>query len=159
MLIILLLKMTRKYPERTALFPGTFNPFTVGHKSVVDRGLALFDRIIIAVGVNAAKSDNSDIEERLEAIRRVYAANDRVSVISYSGLTVDACREYGADFILRGVRSVRDFEYERDLADGNRNISGIETVLLYAEPELSWISSSIVRDLARHGSDISKLIP
>lgn len=151
--------MTRKYPERTALFPGTFNPFTVGHKSVVDRGLALFDRIIIAVGVNAAKSDNSDIEERLEAIRRVYAANDRVSVISYSGLTVDACREYGADFILRGVRSVRDFEYERDLADGNRNISGIETVLLYAEPELSWISSSIVRDLARHGSDISKLIP
>lgn len=151
--------MTRKYPERTALFPGTFNPFTVGHKSVVDRGLALFDRIIIAVGINAAKSDNSDIEERLEAIRRVYAANDRVSVISYSGLTVDACREYGADFILRGVRSVRDFEYERDLADGNRNISGIETVLLYAEPELSWISSSIVRDLARHGSDISKLIP
>lgn len=151
--------MTRKYPERTALFPGTFNPFTVGHKSVVDRGLALFDRIIIAVGINAAKNDNGGIDERLEAIRRIYADDDRVSVISYSGLTVDACREFGADFILRGVRSVRDFEYERDLADANRNISGIDTVLLYAEPELSWISSSIVRDLARHGSDISKLIP
>lgn len=151
--------MTRKYRERVALFPGTFNPFTIGHKSIVDRGLALFDRIIIAVGINALKAESDNPDNRMAAISEIYKDNPNVSVISYSGLTVEACRSCGAEFILRGVRSVRDFEYERDLADGNRNISGIETVLLYAEPELSWISSSMVRDLARHGSDISKFIP
>jgi len=151
--------MTLKYPERTALFPGTFNPFTIGHKSVVDRALDLFDRIVIAVGVNAAKSGGDDVGSRVEAIRRVYAGEPKVQVVAYDGLTVDACRREGARFILRGVRSVRDFEYERDLADGNRNISGIETVLLYAEPSLAWVSSSMVRDLARHGADISRFIP
>lgn len=152
--------MTVKFPERTALFPGSFNPFTIGHKSVVDRALPLFDRIVIAVGRNAAKTGSeTEADSRVEAIRAVFAREPRVTVVYYAGLTVDACRLHGANFVLRGVRSVRDFEYERDLADANRNISGIETVLIYAEPSLSWISSSMVRELSGYGEDVSRFIP
>lgn len=153
--------MTPKYPEqrRVAIYPGTFDPFTTGHLSIVERGLTLFDEIIIAVGINDAKRCYKPTAERVEHIRRVMRNHQRVRVISYDALTVDVARQEGANFILRGVRTVADYEYERNLAYANRNISGIETVLLYTLPELSYISSTMVRDLERHGYDISPYVP
>ena len=142
-----------------ALFPGSFNPFTIGHKSLVDRALPLFEKIVIAVGHNSAKGGDNDIEERLEAIRRVYAGNPKVEVTAYEGLTVDACRLHGATWMIRGVRSSIDFEYERTLADVNRRISGIETMLLPALPQLADISSSVVRELRAYGHDTSQFTP
>jgi pantetheine-phosphate adenylyltransferase len=146
--------------KRTALFAGSFNPFTVGHASIVERGLQLFDSVVIGIGVNATKpGSEADGEKRAEAIRKLYANEPRVSVITYSTLTVDAAAKVGAKFLLRGVRSVRDFEYERDLADVNRQLSGIETVLLYALPEMAAISSSVVRELQSYGKDVTPYLP
>jgi pantetheine-phosphate adenylyltransferase len=146
--------------ERVALFAGSFNPFTIGHASIVERGLGLFDRIVIGIGVNAQKPESKvDGEKRVAEINKLYANEPRVEVMTYSTLTVDAAESVGAKFLLRGVRSVRDFEYERDLADVNRRLSGIETVLLYALPELSAISSSVVRELKSYGKDVSNLVP
>lgn len=145
--------------SRVAIYPGTFDPFTIGHLSIVERGLALFDEIIIAVGVNDAKRCYQPTAERVEHIRRVMRDQPRVRVISYDALTVDVARQEGANFILRGVRTVADYEYERNLAYANRNISGIETVLLYTLPELSYISSTMVRDLQRHGYDVTPYVP
>lgn len=155
--------MTQKSHDaalRVALFPGSFNPFTLGHKSVVDRVLPLFDRVVIAVGYNEAKGgDGVGAGDRAEAIRRVYRDNPSVEVITYSGLTVDACRRCGARFMVRGVRSVADFEYERSLADINRDIAGIETLLLYTLPCYASVSSSAVRELSRYGCDVSRYLP
>ncbi len=155
--------MTQKSHDaalRVALFPGSFNPFTLGHKSVVDRVLPLFDRVVIAVGYNEAKGgDGVGAGDRAEAIRRVYRDNPSVEVITYSGLTVDACRRCGARFMVRGVRSVADFEYERALADINRDIAGIETLLLYTLPCYASVSSSAVRELSRYGCDVSRYLP
>ena len=145
--------------SETALFPGSFNPFTVGHLSVVERAAPLFEKLIIAIGINNNKVSPVDVEERLAAIKKAVSHLPNVSVISYSGLTVDACREYGAKFMLRGVRSVTDFEYERNLADINRKIAGIETILLYTLPEHASISSSVVRELDSYGYDISSFLP
>lgn len=145
--------------ERVALFPGTFDPFTTGHYSIVERGLKLFDRIVVAIGVNGGKHSHESVAERVDAIRGVFARDPRVSVVSYQGLTVDAAELHGARFLLRGVRSVADYEYERSLADINRNISGMETVILYALPELAVVSSSMVRELARYGRDITPYLP
>lgn len=145
--------------KRVALYPGTFDPFTTGHLSIVERGLALFDEIIIAIGINDSKNSHKPTAERVEHIKAVMKHEPRVRVISYDYLTVDAAKEHGANFILRGVRTVADYEYERNLAYANRNISGIETVLLYTLPELSFISSTMVRDLERHGYDISPYVP
>ena len=145
--------------DRIALFPGSFNPFTLGHKSLVDRALPLFDKIVIAVGYNPAKADASAIEERLEQIRRAFEGEPKVEVTSYEGLTVDACRKAGARWMLRGVRTVADFEYERNLADVNRQIAGIETILLYTLPEYASLSSSMVRELASFGYDVSRFLP
>ncbi len=145
--------------ERIVLFPGTFDPFTIGHKSLVDRALPLFDRIIIAVGENDAKSSVVPVDDRIDAIARLYGDDPRVEVIAYSGLTVDACRQHQARWILRGVRSVTDFEYERAMADVNRRIAGIETVILYSLPELASISSSVVRELEKYDYDTSEFIP
>lgn len=145
--------------QRTAIFPGSFNPYTVGHASVVGRALALFDNIIIAVGINRAKHSDADIDARLEPIRRLYAGNSAVRVCAYDGLTADFARQCGARFILRGVRSVKDFEYERDMADINRRLTGIETVLLYTLPEHAAISSSVVRELASFGADTAPFLP
>lgn len=146
-------------PARTILFPGSFDPFTRGHKSVVDRALPLADRLIIAVGVNAAKPGWLPAEERAERIRAIYAGDTRVEVVTYTGLTVDACRHYGAGMMLRGVRSLADFEYERTLADINRDIAGIETLLLFTLPEDASVSSSVVRELAANGHDVSSFMP
>lgn len=146
-------------PERVALFPGTFDPFTTGHLSIVTRGLELFDRIVVAVGVNDGKRSGSSAEMRVDAIREIFADESRVKAVAYAGLTVEAAEAEGARFLLRGVRSVADYEYERALADVNRNISDIETVILYALPELAVVSSSMVRELARYGRDVSRFIP
>lgn len=147
--------------NRTAIFPGSFNPFTIGHKSVVDRALPLFDRLIIAIGVNAGKhqADDPEIEAGIEAIRRIYADNPKVEVCSYRGLTIDLARRCGARWILRAVRSVQDFEYESRLADINRRLDGIETLLLFSLPEHASISSSVVRELASYDVDVSPFLP
>lgn len=145
--------------KRIALFAGSFDPFTIGHKSIVDRALPLFDEIVIGVGVNSGKSGHAAATDRCRNIEAVYAAEPRVRVVAFDGLTVDAARREGAQFLLRGVRSVADFEYERQLADINRNISGIESVLIYALPELASVSSSMVRELAAYGVDVSEYLP
>ena len=145
---------------RVALFAGSFDPFTIGHASIVERALPLFDRIIIAVGVNASKPGGTPADERCKSIRELYASDGRISVEAYSDeLTVDLADRLGANFLLRGVRSVKDFEYERDIADVNRRLSGIETVSLYTLPEHASVSSSIVRELRSYGRDISSFLP
>lgn len=142
------------------VFPGSFNPFTIGHKSLVERALPLCERLIIAIGQNAEKGkDTDDISRRVKHISELFAHESKVEVMSYSGLTVDFCKEMHADWMLRGVRSVADFEYERNIADINRRIAGIETLLLFSLPEDSAISSSIVRELQQYGYDCSQFLP
>lgn len=143
-----------------AIFPGSFDPFTQGHADIVQRGLKLFDRIVIAVGYNEQKQGWMPVEERVRALRELYKDEPRISVASYNGLTVDFAREKGAHFILRGVRTHKDYEYELQMADVNRQLaSDIETVVLFSRPELANISSSILRELAHFGRDISEWLP
>ena len=144
---------------KTGLFAGTFDPFTIGHASVVRRALQLFDRVVVAVGVNDAKHPETTAQQRVEAIRSLYADDERVTVVAYSGLTVDVAREHGAAFIVKGVRSVRDYESEREQAEVNRRLAGIDTVLLMAEPGLEAVSSSTVRSLRSFGLDVSEFLP
>lgn len=144
---------------RRAIFPGTFDPFTIGHSSLVKRGLLLVDEIIIGIGVNESKSHYFDIDKRIEMIRSLYKDERRVKVQAYDCLTVDFAKNVNATFILRGIRSINDFEYEKTIADINRKISGIETFVLFTEPELTHISSTIVRELLRYKHDISNFIP
>ena len=144
---------------RKAIFPGTFDPFTLGHHSIVKRTLAFMDEVIIGIGYNDQKHCLLPIEKRLESIRKVYADEPRVKVLAYSGLTVDFAQEQGAEFMVRGIRSVKDFEYEENIADINRKLSGIETIFLFTEPELSAVSSSVVRELLRYGKDVSTFLP
>lgn len=145
--------------KRIALFPGTFDPFTIGHQSLVSRGLNLVDEVIIAIGVNDKKLTYFSLERRIEAIKCLYRNEPRVSVETYNSLTVDFATEVGAEFILRGIRTVNDFEYEKSIADINRILSGIETFILFTQPEHTHISSSIVRELLRYGKDISQFVP
>ena len=146
--------------EKVALFAGSFNPFTLGHKSIADRTLdTMADRLVIGVGYNQAKQDFDTVEARVADIRRIYAGDDRVEVKAYSCLTTDFARAQGVDFMVRGVRSVADFEFERQLADANLDISGIETVLLFSLPQYGFISSSLVRELQSFGADASKYLP
>ena len=145
--------------KRVALFPGSFDPFTRGHESIVRRALPLFDRFIIAIGVNADKRSFLTMEQRKAMIESVFKGDPRVEVMSYTGLTVDVAREVGAGFIVRGVRLIQDFENEKHLAEVNRDLTGIETILLYTLPEYSHISSSIVRELHRYGQDVSRYLP
>ena len=144
---------------KTVLFPGSFDPFTLGHADIVSRGLALCDEVIIAIGHNVEKPGWISIAKRVEALRHLYAEEKRVRVEQYTGLTVDFAKEAGATAILRGVRNIKDFEYEREQADINRSLSGIETILLYAEPQYSSISSSMVRELQHFGVDVSAFLP
>ena len=144
---------------RTGIFVGSFDPFTIGHKSVVDRVLPLFDRVVIGVGVNEHKQYMLTVEERVAAIRQLYAGDGRVVVESYSDLTVDFAQRHDAQFVVKGVRNVRDFEYERDQADINRRLTGLETLLIYAEPGLDSVSSSVVRELNHFGKDTSMFVP
>ena len=141
------------------LFPGSFDPFTIGHANIVERGLKMFDHVVIGIGVNDSKRAVYETERRLEAIRHLYKDNARVSVEAYTDLTIDLARRVGATHILRGLRSVRDFEYERDIAAMNKRLSGIDTVLLFTEPEYQSISSSVVRELIRYGKDVRDFLP
>lgn len=142
-----------------ALFPGSFDPFTVGHADIVRRALPLFDRLIIAVGINPSKHGKQTAVQRVESIASLYRKEPRIEVRSYSSLTVDFASECGARYIVRGVRSPIDFEYERNMAEVNRRLSGVETVILCADPALAYISSSLVRELEAFGRDVSEYLP
>lgn len=144
---------------RKILFPGSFDPFTLGHASLVKRGLRLFDHIVIAVGINEQKPGWIPAEQRVAALRRLYADEPRIEVTSYTGLTVDFAAAIGASCILRGVRTVADYQYEMNMADINHRLSGLETIVLFSEPEHAAISSSVVRELADFGRDITEFLP
>ena len=141
------------------MFQGSFDPFTRGHESIVRRSLPLFDEIVVAVVSNIAKKPFMSLEKRLEFIKQVFAAEPRVRVVASEGLTVDVARQVGATCLLRGVRMIQDFENEMHMAEINRRLGGIETVLLYTLPEFSHISSTIVRELYNYNQDISEYIP
>lgn len=144
---------------KTGIFTGSFDPFTVGHDDIVRRALPLFDRIVIGVGYNERKKTMFTPDERVAAIATLYAGEPRIEVRSYSDLTVDFARREQAGFIIKGVRSVKDFEYEREQADINRRIGCVETVLLYAAPQFESVSSSMVRELMHFGRDVSEFLP
>lgn len=144
---------------KRAIFPGSFDPITLGHVDIIQRALPLFDEIIIAIGVNAKKNYMFSIEQRKKFIENAFFAEEKISVQTYQGLTVDYCKKMNADFILRGLRNPADFEFEKAIAQTNRKLSGIETVFLLTSAETSFISSSIVRDIMRNGGDASQLIP
>lgn len=141
------------------LFPGSFDPFTLGHKSIVDRTLQFAEEVVIAIGVNAGKKSMFSLEERMAQIQKVYADDPRVKVASYEGLTTDFAESIGATAMVRGVRTAQDFEFERMLADVNRKLTGIETILLITEPQYSAISSSVVRELLSYGKDVKDFLP
>jgi len=145
--------------KKRAIFPGTFDPFTIGHYSVVKRALTFMDEIIIGIGVNEKKRTYFPTDKRVRMIEKLYASNPRVSVEAYDGLTVDFARMRDAKFIIRGIRTVHDFEYEETIADINRKLSGVETILLFTEPELTAISSTIVRELLHYGKDVTPFLP
>jgi pantetheine-phosphate adenylyltransferase len=144
---------------KRAIYPGSFDPFTTGHYAVARRALAFADEVLIAVGTNAGKKTMFTVEERVENIRSIYRGESRIRVASYAGLTADFAKSANVDFILRGVRNMADFEYEKTVADINRELSGMETVILFSAPEYGHVSSSLVRELIRFGKDITNLIP
>jgi pantetheine-phosphate adenylyltransferase len=145
--------------KRKALFSGTFDPFTIGHYSIVKRALLIMDEIVIAIGINAEKNSLFSMDERLENIKKFFFEEERISVLSFNLLTVDFAKQIGANFILRGIRNIEDFEYEKNMAIANLKLSGVETIFLFSEPEYSFISSSLVRELIYYNKDISNLIP
>ncbi len=144
---------------KRAIFPGTFDPFTVGHYSVIKRALTFMDEIIIGVGVNMTKHTYFPSEKRVKMISDLYKDEPRVKVVEYDTLTVDLALKYEAGFIVRGIRTVKDFEYEETIADINRQLASIETILLFTEPELTAVSSTIVRELLAYGKDVSMFLP
>ena len=144
---------------RRAVFPGSFDPFTQGHANLVERGLELFDELVIAVGYNISKPGWIPVDERVRALRALYAGCSRVEVVKHDGLTIELAQKLGARHILRGVRTVQDYEYELQMADVNRRLSGVDTVLLPALPQLASLSSSVVRELAHFGRQWQDLLP
>ena len=144
---------------KKAVFPGSFDPITIGHEDIIRRGLDLFDEIIVAVGVNADKRYQFSLEERLAFIRATFNDEPKVQVTTYQGLTVDYCREINADFILRGLRNPADFEFEKAIAHTNRTLTEIETVFLLTASNKDFISSSIVRDVLKNNGNIEAFVP
>lgn len=144
---------------RRAVFPGSFDPVTLGHVDIIERALPLFDEIIIAIGVNAEKRTMWSLEDRMGFIEEAFSAYPQIRVMTYDGLTADFCKAQGADFILRGLRNTLDFSYERSIAQTNAQMAGIESIFVISSPETSHISSTIVRDIARHGGDYQDLVP
>lgn len=151
--------MTANPTPRIALFTGTFDPFTIGHASIVRRALTMFDRLVVAVAMSKLKHAQEEIDRRVADIKAMYADEPRVSVVAYADLTVDLARREHARFIVRGVRDVRDFEYERQQADINRRLGDVETLILFTEPELQSVSSTLVRELRYFGHDASQFVP
>jgi pantetheine-phosphate adenylyltransferase len=144
---------------RKAIFPGSFDPITLGHEDIIKRGISLFDEIVIAIGVNAEKKYMFSLEERKRFIEETFKDEPKVSVITYEGLTIDLAKKQKAHFILRGLRNPADFEFEKAIAHTNRKLSKIETVFLLTAASTSFISSSIVRDVLRHGGEYEMLVP
>ena len=144
---------------KRAIFPGTFDPFTIGHESVVNRALCFIDEIIIGIGINEGKETYFPLEKRLSIVRELYKNESRVRVETYNSLTIDFAKDMKATLIVRGIRTVKDFEYEETIADINRKLSGVETILLFTEPELTCISSTTVRELLVFGKDVTQFLP
>ncbi|MBU6157788.1 MAG: pantetheine-phosphate adenylyltransferase [Bacteroidetes bacterium] len=146
--------------QRIALFPGTFDPITVGHLDIIERSLPLFDKLYIGIGRNANKTPMYSEEQRVQWIRDIFANEPKVEVVVYEGLTVQCCRKIGAQYILRGIRYVNDFEYEKAIADMNRSLDGsIETIYLTCLPQYTSVASTLVRDVIRNGGDASPFLP
>ena len=145
---------------KIAVFPGSFSPFTIGHQAIVERGLLIFDKIIIAIGENNEKKHFFSINDRIQWIQNVYLKHPKIKVKSYKGLTVDFCKKEDANFILRGLRNSNDFKFERNIAQTNKQLNNkIETIFLMTPPELSHISSTIIRDIIKNGGDVSQFLP
>jgi len=146
--------------KKTAVFPGSFDPFTIGHEGIVNRALSIFDEIIIAVGANAMKKSFYSVDDRKKMITKVFSGEPRVKVIDYEGLTVDFCRSSGAKFILRGLRTAADFEFERAIAQVNKVMAPeVESVFILTIPEHSHVNSTIIRDIISNGGDASRFVP
>ena len=144
---------------RRALFPGSFDPITLGHFDIIKRGVQLFDEVVVAIGINADKKYMFSLEERKAFIENAFKNEPKVKVMTYKGLTIDFCKEIKAEFILRGLRNPADFEFEKAIAHTNRKLSKIETVFLLTASSTSYISSSIVRDVIRNNGDYTVLVP
>ncbi len=146
--------------QRIALFPGTFDPITIGHLDIIHRALPLFDKLIIGIGRNSSKVSMFTEEQRISWIQEIFRSNTKVSVVPYDGLTVQCCRQVGARFIVRGIRYVNDFEYEKAIADMNRSLDhDIETVFLTCLPQYTSVASTLVRDVLRNGGDVTQFLP
>ena len=145
---------------KICLFPGTLDPVTLGHTDIIDRALPLFDKIVVGIGRNINKEPMFSEQQRIDWLNEIYADNDKVEAVLYDGLTVNCCKEIGAEFILRGIRYVNDFEYEKAIADMNRSLTGnIETIFLTCLPQFTSVASTLVRDVLRNGGDVSKFLP
>ena len=144
---------------KRAIFPGSFDPLTLGHYDIIKRGVTLFDEIIVAIGINSSKKYMFSLEERKEFIKVAFANEPKIKVTIYQGLTVDFCKEINAEFILRGLRNPADFEFEKAIAHTNRDLAPIETIFLLTSADTSYIASSIVRDVIRNNGDYTKLVP
>ena len=144
---------------KKAVFPGSFDPITLGHEDVITRAIPLFDEIIIAIGINSNKKYMFSLEQRIKFIEECFQEYDNVKVVAYEGLTVDFCKEINADFIVRGLRNSADFEFEKTIAQTNKKLTGIETVFFLTSPETAYISSSIVREIITNKGDYTKLVP
>lgn len=146
--------------QRICLFPGTFDPVTLGHIDIIDRALPLFDKLVIGIGRNVNKVPMFTEEQRLKWLKEIYKDNPKVDAVVYDGLTVDCCEQVGAKFILRGIRYVNDFEYEKAIADMNRSLDGhIDTVFLTCLPQFTSVASTLVRDVLKNGGDVSQFLP
>lgn len=146
--------------DRICLFPGTFDPLTLGHVDIINRALPLFDKIVVGIGMNTSKAPMFSAEQRLQWIEEIYIDEERVEGAVYEGLTIDFCTKIGAKFILRGIRYVSDFEYEKTIADANRTLDrSIETVFLTGEPKYTSVASTIVRDIIRNGGNAAPFLP
>lgn len=144
---------------KVAVFPGSFDPLTFGHIDIINRGSLLFDEVIVAIGINTQKNYLYPLEKRIAFIEAAFKNNKSISVDCYEGLTIDFCKKRGAQYLLRGLRTGIDFEYEKSIADANKSLSGIETISLFSAPQFAFISSTIVRDIIMHGGDLSKFTP
>jgi pantetheine-phosphate adenylyltransferase len=145
---------------RICLFPGTFDPVTLGHTDIIDRALPLFDKLVIGIGRNVNKEPMFSEQQRLEWLKEIYRDNPKVDALMYEGLTVECCKQVGANFILRGIRYVNDFEYEKAIADMNRSIAdNVETIFLTCLPQYTSVASTLVRDVLKNGGDVSRFLP